>query len=89
MRALLTMVVPFLPCELLLVACCTFFCPSLCFCGMGEAFVEHPIPVQKSNYLFRSLLWSISFARFTKISHYWTNTDFNLVIVHGKRIVVL
>lgn len=81
--------VPFLPRELLLVACFMFLCPSLRFWGAGEAFVEHPILVQKSDYLFRSLLCSVSFARFTKISHYGTNTDFNLVIVHGKRVVVL
>lgn len=71
------------------VACSMFFCPSLRFWGVGKAFVEHPILVQKSSCLFRSLLWSVSFARFIKISHYWTNTDFNLVTVHGKRIVVL
>lgn len=77
--------VPFLPCEHVLVACSTSFFASQHFWGMGEHFAEHPILGQKSNYLFRSLLWLISFAKFTKISHYWTTTDFNLVIVHRKR----
>lgn len=80
--------VPFLPRELP-VACSTFLSPSVCFWGAGEAFAEHPFLVQKSSHLFTPLLGSISFAGFTMISHYRTNTDSNLVIVHGKIIVVL
>lgn len=41
--------VPFLPWELLLVACSTFLCLSLCFWDTGEVSVEHPILVQKSS----------------------------------------
>lgn len=57
--------VPFLPHELL-VACCTFLSPLLCFWGTGEAFAEHPFLAQKNSHLFTSLLGSVSFARFTK-----------------------
>lgn len=60
MRALLMRAVPFLPCEHVLVACSTSFFASQHFWGMGEHFAEHPILGQKSNYLFRSLLWLIS-----------------------------
>lgn len=89
-RALLLMDVPFLPSELLVfVAYSTFLCPSLWFWDVGKAFVEHPVLVQKSNYLLRSQLWVclallLFFAMFIKISHYWANTDFNFVIVHEK-----
>lgn len=81
--------VPFLPGVCCLLCIFVSFTAVLrcgeSFCGESHPSSEKQLSSQLPAVgLFGFVFVFGFFAMFIKIGHYWANTDFNLVIVHGK-----